>query len=335
VKRTVAVTLTLALCAALPCLLAGCSGTGAPAVPGSVTELQALATDHLTCLFLVKTWFSILHHPPRPAKPPPGPCTPGTIVLPPEPGDPPGTTRRQRTDAGCTVLVSVLFPDGSGQVTVTRPPGRVTHTTFEAAYTEGEWMKQELVQRFWDGTEMTYQIGLRLASPDNEQYWEGDLALQDGRAMQFRIDRQLYLDEVRVDLPDHSHLEVSAPVTPAGDPAWPVFTEPATGRFVGPDGDEQTFRLWSTGPEKWQQWAITAAEGVTGHFTLGDGLSGSGQIRQAGTLLGTLAWDAAGEGLLTPTQAAALPVSPSGAARDFAIDRWIGSLAELGPSPRY
>jgi hypothetical protein len=315
--------------------LAGCSGPGAPAVSGGAADLRDAAADHLSSLFLVKAWFSVLHVR-HDVRPPAGPCKKQTEVLPLEPGDPPGTTRRRFTSRNCTVTLIVTFPDGSGTQTVTRANGRSSSLTWTAGRHDGTWLRQQLVQTFWDGAELTYESGINTASVDDEQYLVGVARLQDGRKMDFRVERSRDFDKVLLDLADGARLEAGVAVhTIPGAIAWPVFSAGADGVYARANGAQQAFRLWSTGPDRWERSEFTSAHGPSGRFTLGGNLSGSGQIRNSRALLGTLAWSDAFEGELTPVQASAIAVVPSAAARDFAIDQWIASLAALGPGPQY
>lgn len=95
-------------------------------------------------------------------------------------------------------------------------------------------------------------------------------------------------------------------------------------------------RFRMTGDEdRWTTWTLDAAAQGEGSFTFGEGLSATGQLRQGAALLGALRWDADALGVLDLATIGSEEVTPSRAARDFAVDRWFGNLAAMGPSPMY
>ena len=108
----------------------------------------------------------------------------------------------------------------------------------------------------------------------------------------------------------------------------------AEGRFTSAAGEQQTF-LVAGQHQVWDRWDFTTPEGTSGSFTLGGDFRGGGLITRGDRTVGALNWPATGDGYLSLLDTGTSAISPSSAARDFQIDRWVSSIAALGPAPFY
>ncbi|MBM3476648.1 MAG: hypothetical protein FJX75_25525 [Armatimonadetes bacterium] len=324
-------------------LLSGCSGPGAPGVWPGVRDLRTLADDHLSAWLLVRSWFSILHV----KEPVSGAGTErkGAVCevmvedLPLLPGDPAGTVRMRGRTSDCLTWEAVMWPDGSGEQ-IYRRDSQESHMTWGAPRMQGPWQIVDIDQTTWDGARLVYESAYNLESPNSDQYYKGRATLADGREMDFEHDRNNDLDQLTLSLPDASVLQIKVPLTVAvGAPYWPRFTQGADGTFRGPTGLEQHLRLTGSGNERWDRWELRAPQGMVGMFTLAEDFTGRGQLSRSGEVLGALRWQETPErgilGVLEPVGSRAIETTPSAAARDFRIDRWIGNIAALGPMPMY
>jgi len=334
VKRTVAVTLTLALCAALPCLLTGCSGTGAPVEGGDLAALHALANDQLSALLLVKRWMGVLYEPPPDDAT--AVCRPECHSVPLEPGDPPGSGRTRCTLADCTVLDVLTLADGSSMQVFHYPDGRTATWTWQPPTQQGGWRATAAHAELPDGTQLDYVTAGLPGSPENRQRKTGTATLVSGDTMRFALQREDGRDELDLSPHDGSHLTLDVPLRPARwTYYWPRFRDGSAGTYTSAAGRSSQFRLVGAGNARWEQWLLTGEDGLAGTFTLSEDLGGAGDLRRDGRLLATLSWQASGDGALRPIGAAAVHAVASAAARDFQIDQWIGNIAETGPGPRY
>jgi hypothetical protein len=324
-------------------ICSGCSGTGAPEVGPGVRDLRTLADDHLSAWTLLRSWFSILHV----KEPVTGAgiervgavCEVMVEDLPLLPGDPAGTVRMRGTTSDCLTWEAVQWPDGSGEQTYQRG-SQQSHMIWGAPRMNGPWQIVDIDQTMWDGARLVYESAYNLQSANSDQYYVGRATLADGREMDFEHNRNNDRDELNLVLPDGSALQIEVPLTVAvGAPYWPRFTEGADGTFRGPTGLEQSLRLTGSGDERWNRWELRAPDGTTGAFALEEDFTGSGQLSRSGEVLGALRWwETAEDGLLgalEPVGSRAVEATPSGAARDFRIDQWIGNIAALGPMPTY
>jgi hypothetical protein len=331
----------MALLVGLAAGLSGCSGTGAPAVPGEVETLRSIANDQVTAVLLLRRWFSILHvreavsATGRPTASPS--CLSDYHPLPPRPGDPPGTECWEGVMSDCTVVKVYRFPDGSMHERFDRTDGSWSEVDFSADRMEGTWRVRDVQATHSDQSSLAYKQGFDTWSALNDQYVEGSARLPDGRTMQFRHDRNHELDSLALAPDDGARLQVEVPLTAvAGSAYWPVFGDPAQGRYTSPTGAAYDFTVGGTGDTLWDTWEFRLRDGTTGAFTAGDDLStGTGRLLRGGGLLATLSWQAGGQGTLQPVGASAVSAVPSAAARDFAIDQWIRNIAALGPMPMY
>ena len=329
-----------AILGALLSALSGCSGPGGPSEPQPVAEVRAAAHHHLTALLLVKRWFCILHVRREVSAAEPDAiarhCQTTWRFLRSKPGDPPGSKRWHGVMSDCAVVDALLLPDGSGSRVMKLADGRETSMTFGPTWRDGSWVKQDLKETMWDGAVLEYECGFDTASSKDDQYTRGKAVLPDGRTMQFDLERNHERDHLELQPDDGSRLGVTVPLTVVpGSAFWPIFTQGAEGVFQNGTGEEQAFRMWSSGPDEWQLWDFTADSGIKGRFALGEGLEGTGTLTRDGALAAALRWGPTGQGSLEPVGAATAEVTPSAAARDFAIDEWFRNAAALGPTPLY
>lgn len=191
-------------------------------------------------------------------------------------------------------------------------------------------------ETLWDGTRLEYNLSVDYAPEDMPQTWAGSATLADGRGMGFVLNRSVDgEDHLVLALPDGSRLEVGVPLTTVlGAAYWPRFADGASGAFRGASGAELNFTL-SGGGQRWDRWEFTCSDGTEGAFTLGADFGGSGQLTSGETIVGALGWLPTGSGTLDLVAAASAEVVPSAAARDFQIDRWVSTIAAMGPAPMY
>ena len=328
-KRAVhAVVLLSALAAG--CHLVGCSGAGTPAAPGDLAALRMLAADHVSAVLLLSQWLPLLYPPPEP----PGRCSPSFVILPPQPGDPSGSMRFYITLSDCTEVSGFQLADHSGHERVLRPDGLKRRMTWSAPRLVDAWKTQDVTQTFWDGTRMEYENGYDTTSPVYDHYYRGSLTRSDGQAMDFSHDRNLNRDRLTLALVDRSELTLEVPLhsTPA-EVYWPAFTRPAQGAYAGSRSGGFSLNMRGQRGAGWKRLATATPDGISGDFALGPDLSGAGRFRRGSEVLAAFRWDATGAGRLDPILGPSSPASPSSAARDLAIDRWIQHLADLGPFP--
>ena len=138
-------------------------------------------------------------------------------------------------------------------------------------------------------------------------------------------------DKAHLDLPDATALDATIPqALVEWKPYWPDFVKGVSGTYAG-----QQLKMSGTTDFRWTTLDFSAPGGDAARYQLGAGLAGSGQITQGGQLLGVLSWDATQTGRLQQTDQAAVAVVPTDAARRFAIDQWIHSVAAMSPYPTW
>lgn len=329
--------------------LSGCSGPGVPAERAQGAGVRAIAQDHLSATLLAKSWLSILHERlPEPGEDDDaqGPAWETEFL-------PDGSMRMWGTYSHGGAFEHVVHPDGSGTGMHTTPDGLTHHSTWTAPEWEGMTGRQQVQETFWDGMVLEYDFAMDFDVPTSLQMYEGTATLPDGRAMQFRFERlqpeaddwgmagvgargrgEGY-DHLQLALPDGSRLEVRIPlVTVEQATYWPVFARGAEGQFISASGARQEFTVRGDG-ERWERWGLVAPDGTQGAFTLGPEFEGGGLLTLGDRPVGALRWSASAEGSVDVLDAGLSAVTPSAAARDFQIDRWVLSIAGLGPAPIY
>jgi hypothetical protein len=236
----------------------------------------------------------------------------------------------------CTQVDVFQLADGSGSQVVLFPDGATKTVTWGVARRDDAWVRQDITEALWDGHQLAYEVGISTAGAPYDRYEDGTATLGDGRAMQFRHDRNTTRDALSLQPDDGTALQFQAPLqTVDGSPFHPVRDAGVSGEFRSAAGGRQTFSLRGTDANGWETWTLAGAEGFTGRFTVGADLSGAGSLSQGGEVVAALDWDADGAGQLTPLGASSTEAGPAAAARDFQIDQWIRNIAALGPSPMY
>lgn len=320
----------LAAAAALVAALAGCSGAGVAPTALTQSTAQAASADQLTALLLLRSWLGIMY-------PPPPPPPPGTLVL-----------NRERIDANHIRLYgtdswlhafdyTLNTTDQSGSGTWQTPAGVPVSGIWGPQVQSGGWREQQ--------TSLTYP-GMTLAYTERNQllpgqYYptikEGTETLTDGRHLQFRLfNNMVDADELRLELPAASlTVDCRVPVEEViGRGFLPLQASTLSATVQGVAGS-LTLAMAGTGVGRtgvgWQQLTLTGPDGLAGAFSLGADLSGSGRLEQGGKLVGALSWPDSVIGRLDLTSLGTVEITPSAAARDLAIDKWISSLAGIGP----
>jgi hypothetical protein len=319
------------LAATLVAALVGCSGAGAPVQKVRGDALTNSASAHLSALVLVRSWFHILYlQSTTPASVGPRACEPHVEVE----FSADGTMHMWGNMSDCSTFDYVQAPDGSGSGWRKMADGKRTDMTWTAPSDDGVHLTYNTTETFWDGTVLDFVFDMGYGLPTLVVVYEGTARLKDGRQMAFKFtDTQPISQVVDLGLPDGSSLHLSVPMRllPEGGMA-PDYAAGATGTFTAADRTVQTFKI--TGAEaSWDRWQFSGAEGLTGDFALSSNMAGSGQLLRNGKLAAALRWPESAAGVLDIVAASSIEVNPSAAARDFQIDRWISTIAALGPSP--
>jgi hypothetical protein len=178
-----------------------------------------------------------------------------------------------------------------------------------------------------------YQIPAYSNVPDRVLNTQtGTMTTPSGHVISFTCEAHVGRMLLTVDGHEGWVYALTAPMAQAID--LPDTTKPATGTFTR--GTQVTsFTLPANpGGAQWNAMTLTAPGGITGTYALTLPLTGTGTVKQAGQILMTVQWG--GSGAVTATMADGLSEvgEPSGAARDFLVDRWLWALADAGPNPR-
>lgn len=307
-------------------LLGGCSGAGLTAFDAAGGSLRTLAADHLAALVLVRSWLVALHSEPES----------GSIADFTREELPDGSTRYVGTNSDGSSFDYILRPDGSGEGTWWLATGNSFSTTWTPTDAAGAVSAFHVTKTFDDGTALVYDYVVDFSNPAVQTGYDGDATLPDGRTMEFAIRRTAGDREiVALDLPDGAHCEYEVPLRTVGLDAFaPDYAGTPRGRYINPSGARLDFTLAGRG-SRWVRWRLTAADGTSGEFTLAPDYSGDGTLTEGGSVIGALHWSADAMGVLDLLTAESAEVGPTGAALDFAIDRWIENAALLGPAPMY
>ena len=284
----------------------------------------------------MKSWFKILHQ--RQAGG--GACSLAfdTEFL------PDASIRYFGTLSDCTTFDYVFHPPdySGGEGTRIRPNGEVVTSTWTAVAWAGLSATQDIEEEHWDAARVTrlarldYSLSVDFGAPGFPQTWDGSLVLPDARSMRFVLNRsQEVEDHLQITLANGSQLEVRAPLEAVtGTLFWPVFSQGANGVFRPPSGRQLGFTI-TGGQDVWDRWEFTSSDGIEGGFTLDVDFGGSGLLVREDGVIGALRWMPDGSGTLEPVAAEAADVAPSAAARDFQIDRWVSTIAAMGPGPMF
>lgn len=344
-RRTIG-TLTASAVLVASVALYGCSGPGVPAETVRGTGVRDIAGDHLTAMTILKGWLTILHTE-TPDPPANGAVPEWDMEFLPD-----GSMRMWGTFSDGGTFEYAMQPDESGAGRHTTPDGRTQYSTWTPPEWEGLVARRRMHETFWDGMVLEYELTMDFDCPTSFQTYDGTATLPDGRTMQFLHERlqpeidwaaqsasaggvaEGY-DHLRLALPDGSRLEVRIPLVSLGQATyWPVFSRGAEGMFMSASGGRQQFTLTGEAAS-WDNWTFTAPDGTQGAFVLGADFRGSGLMTRGDRTLGALRWSVSADGDLDLLDAGTSAITPSAAARDFQIDRWVSSIAALGPAPLY
>jgi hypothetical protein len=352
--KAAVVILALVLAVSAVCLLGGCSGAGESAAVVRGDATQALAAGQVTAASILKQWLSFLYADeglsftsaapaavarvrsaakPRTVHPADNTTYPGYVLA-----------IDDTSPEGVHFVYYLWFTDpdtfdGSGYGDITWPDGRSKHVTFSAYYDAPPpytgHKEADFTEQWSNGISVAYhQVELFSAAEDSHQKWWGTATMPGGLTAQFTIDRNIYRDIITFADGNGSTVTFTVPLTQKlNAPYWPQFSQPLSGACTV-SGTQQTFTMTGGPDEAWHAVAFTST-GASAQFTLGSGLTGSGEIRQGGNVAGALTWDASADGTLTQVNAQASAVLPIAAAQRFAVDQWMYSVSALGPAPEW
>lgn len=310
----------VALTALVVVMLAGCSGSGLD--PGAVTgvTVESLAADQMTMLALVRGWLNVLYNPVAP---------PDEIHAQLEWDAAKDAWHIWGTNGWGQPFEQWVRDDSSGWGTTVDGGGRVVYSEWDAPV---GWpiMIQHIRWEYPGMTlESTYTMDFGVASTPYVQ--DGTETLADGRKLYFRYEtNQLDQDKLYLKL-DGTDFEVNlqVPIAYVFNVGFrPLPDSRATGTMQTAAG--QTALSFQGTDSVWQKLEVAGGE-VTGTFSLGECMCGSGQLVKNGVLQGALNWSDQMVGRLDLTSLESIEVTPLAAARDLAMDKWISSIAGLTP----
>lgn len=308
-------------------MLGGCSGAGVSPGVARNQALQSLAAEHLTTVQLLRSWLTVMY--------PAGVGQTGQWHIDVVQVDE-DTWRCYGTDSLGQPLDFYSNADGSGYgYWYTAPGVRVDGTWTPCVWLSARVVQQDVQYQYPD-LHLSYRVTCDYAPPGGNGFaatrQEGTAALVGGQQLAFCwANNAVDCDQLHLELPAaRLMVDLQVPVTQVYNEGWrPAPGQPATGTMQGPDGGAS---LALTGTDcDWQHWALTAADGTTGSFDLGAGMSGSGQISRGGSLQAALNWTDTLTGRLDMLGLGQVELTPAAAARDLAIEKWLHSVAGLGP----
>ena len=305
-------------------LLSGCSGAGAPATDVAGSEVQTLAADTLNTIMLLGTWSGLLYRQ-KPVGPPP------TSVE----RLPDGTRRVTTAESDGAICVAELHPDSSGSWTITWPDGSWWHNSHDATTwsSDRKTATSHSVETGSNGGRLEWTGTVHFRAPTT-RLWEGTATSPQGRQMQFRWDHvEFERDILTLQLFDGAVLSWQLPVTQVPD--WEIYPRFADGSAGTYQTQGKTLAFHLSGQDSWSECSITGPNGETGSFTLGEGMSGQGQLTRNGSQEALLRWTLDFLGILDLIGTGQAQVSPSAAAQQFQLSHWVRNAVILGPAPAY
>jgi hypothetical protein len=306
-------------------LLAGCSGAGAPADENA--GVRALAQDNVDAAVTIANWMRsayveyLQQVSTNTTHPEPNRRAVDIIYV-------DGTTEHYEVDETTSRSVTTTnLPDGSSAVHESRPlslPGIDDAAHYSTIYSSGARVELDAIS-----------ISTRPTIYEHR----GTTTAPAGSTTRFYFHRTVsarkHDDVVEVTLPSGAKLTLNVPLKVkylASD--WPVYEKVTTGDFTSRRGDTLGFTLNGTTAEAWDSLRVTASDGTTGSFTLGEGMSGSGELRKDGQVVAALTWDKNGNGEVSIVDAT-YDLAPSAAAQDFQMANWAYRVSLIGPTPGF
>ena len=307
-------------------LTGGCSGPGVDVAQVQSADLQDLAANNVSAVVLVRSWVSVLY---AEANKEGGCDQVFEFELLPD-----GSIHMWGTNSDCSTYDYIQDGSGAGSGTITYPDGVVRELSWSAPRMDGGYTTQDIRQTFRDGTVLDYTFGGVFNSGIGTR--EGTAVLPDGRSMDYSHTRDLAgTDDLRLGLPDGSSLQMHVPFGGSFQNGYFAdFDQGATGAFTAADGSRLDFDVSGTG-DRGETWRMTGPGGTEGTFALGEDFEGTGRLERDGQVACALRWQPDGDGILDMVDAGSAEVTPSAAARDFQVDRWISTIAAMGPAPMY
>ena len=308
-------------------LAAGCSGPGVDVARVQSADLQDLAANNVSAVVLVRSWLNVLYAEEHKQG--------GCERISESEWLPDGNIHMWGTNSDCSTYDYVWSPWGWGSGAITYPDGVTCELSWSAPHVDGDLVTQDIHQTFHDGTQMDYTSGGVFGSHANTR--EGTAVLADDRSMGFchTRNRAGADDLLQLDLPDGSSLRMHVPFGGRFQDGYrPHFDQGAAGSFTGASGSRLDFDVSGTG-DRSETWRMRGPDGSEGTFALSEDFEGTGRLERDGRVAAALRWQADGDGILDMVGAGSAEVTPSAAARDFQVDRWVSTITAMGPAPMY
>jgi hypothetical protein len=307
-------------------VLGGCSGAGVSPAGLTDSPVRTLCADHMTTVQFVRSWLAVQYPPPLP--PPTQDPVTHTESLDAD------TDHVWGTDSYGNPFDLMENSDGSGSGTWVSD-GQTVRGVWDSPVQESPNVISQHQTYEYPGMTLDYTSTTTFPQGGGCASFRrvGTETLADGRVLLLEFaNNGLGEERTHLTRPDDGlDIEFAVPVAAVPGRSWqplPVSSVDGNAQTsLGP----MTFALQGSNAT-WERWEFAGPEGITGAFGLhGGAMAGSGRLEQSGTLRGVLNWDVGLGGRLDLMAIGVVEVTPSAAARDFAIDQWLRDWSGLGP----
>lgn len=316
-------------------LVSGCS-SGAGKVGGGVVQ-QDRATQHVTSVILVRRWTQVVYNLQAPG------ASSCSFQQSPAQRQADGSLLQETTYANCVHEKRTQFRDGHVVIEDQFPEGTAQTVTVGRVQARGSELTIPVTHAFSNGDAVSYDYirdtrNTPFNAADDTEQWRGQITFKAQQAEAFTVQRTLAaqgskLDTLNTTLSDGARFTMSVPLqTAAGGFSVPSFTGATTGNYTS-GGQRVEFALRGAGADTWNEWTLSAPDGVTGRFALNPDFSGSGQLFRNGQIDSSITWDRDGKAAITLVSGEATTAGPSASALAFLAHAWRAMFASGGPGP--
>jgi four helix bundle protein len=321
---------------AVAAAVCGCS-SGAGKVGGGVAQ-QDRATQHVTSVVLVRRWTQVIYNLQAPGS---SSCS---FQQTPVQRQADGSIVQETTFDNCVHEKRTQFRDGHVVIEDQFPEGTSQSVTVGRVQARGSVLTIPVAHAFSNGDAVSYDYvrdtrNTPFNFADDTEQWRGQITFKAQQTEAFTVQRtnaaqgSSKLDTLETALPDGSRFTINVPLkTAAGGFSVPNFTGATAGSYTS-GGQRVAFELRGAGADAWNEWTLTAPDGVTGRFALNPDFSGSGQLFRNGQIDSSIAWDRDGKASVTLVGGEATTAGPSAAALAFLAHAWRAMFASGGPGP--